>query len=225
METKHHAWWVSIVLCTVVFTVNAEAQRKFGVGVTGGSSGIGGEAIVRINHHFNARAGFQLFNYNLSGTYDEMEVGIDYDGKANISSISLLADYYPFKRYLKISAGIYNLNLDVNGNAIPNESYEFEGRFLEPERLGSLSGDVTYTNTIAPYFGLGMGNAVSEGIPFRFNLDLGVLYTGAPNIDMDGSGMIASTADNESKIQAGLDEFEWYPIVRIGFSYAFINVK
>ena len=215
------------LLLVVVLCVSAEAfaQRRYAIGVTAGSSGIGGDAIVRINDRVNVRGGYQEVFYKRTGVYNDLEVGIDYNGNVDVSSFSILADVYPFKKVLKFTAGVYKLNWKSTALALPNESYEVADRTFSPEQLGSLSADVSYSEKIAPYVGMGFGNALAKGLPVKINVDLGLVRSGAPIIDMEGTGLIAPTADNEDSFQEGLNEFDWYPIVRVGFSFAFIKVN
>lgn len=216
----------SLFLLLMLFcTTDANAQRKYALGIHAGTNGIGGSAILRVHERINARVSYTGFNYNQTGTYNDLEVGVDYDGTADISSFSVVADVFPFKRFFKISAGVYKMNWNTNAFVFPNEGYEIEGRVFEPERLGNLTADISYTDKIVPYAGIGFGNALAKGIPIKLNIDLGVIRSGAPTLSMEGTGMIAPTADNETAFQAGLNEFEWYPVVRVGFSFAFIKTN
>ncbi|MBO6620531.1 MAG: hypothetical protein JJ892_10580 [Balneola sp.] len=225
MGTK--AFLSSGFLSLIIFacTTNTTAQRKYALGIHAGTNGLGGSAIVRINSRINARVSYQGIQYDHQGTYNDLEVGVDYDGNADISSFSAVVDVYPFKRFFKISAGAFKMDWNGSALALPNEGYEIEGRVFEPDRLGSLTANITYTDKIVPYAGIGFGNALARGLPVKLNIDFGVVRSGAPIIDMEGTGMIAPTADNEAAFQAGLNEFEWYPIVRVGLSFAFIKTN
>jgi len=219
---------LTFLVCVITISFNsfeAFAQKKLAIGFDGGSTGIGGEIIYRLNDRLNVRAGYHTLNYNATGDYDEFEVGIDYDGTLETSNFSAFVDFYPFKKFFKLSLGAYSMNWEVNGTAIPNESYDFEERTFEPERLGTITTDVVYPEGIAPYLGFGFGNQVASGIPLKLILDIGMIRTGAPEISMTGTGLIAATADNQNNLQDGLNEFEWYPVVKLGLSFGFLNAK
>jgi len=217
----------SILGLVLVFSFSFEsyAQKKIAIGVDGGSTGIGGELIYRLNDRLNVRAGYHTLNYTATGDYGEFEVGIDYDGTLETSNFSAFVDFYPFRKFFKLSVGAYSMNWEVNGIAIPNESYDFEERTFEPERLGTITTDVVYPEGIAPYLGFGFGNQVASGIPLKLILDIGMIRTGAPEISMTGTGLIAATADNQNNLQEGLNEFEWYPVVKLGLSFGFLSAK
>lgn len=215
---------LSIAMLTLPST--AFAQKKLAVGVNGGTYGVGGELTYRISSKFNVRGGYHGFSYSHNDSYNDLEVGIDYNGDLDVSNLSLMVDFFPFKKVLKLSAGVYKLDWKVNGDAIPNESYEFDDTHsFSPERLGTLTANVEYPSEVAPYVGFGFGNQVAKGIPLKLIVDFGAIYTGAPEITMSGTGMIAPTADNAENFQDGLNEFEWYPVIRLGLSFAFINAK
>lgn len=215
---------LGFLVCSLI-PINIYAQKKLAIGINGGSTGIGGEITYRLNDRLNVRAGYHTLNYTQTGSYDDLEVGIDYDGSLETKSLSAFVDFYPFKKFLKLSAGIFSLDWAIDGVALPNESYEFEDREFSTERLGSLDANIQYPEGIAPYLGLGFGNQVASGIPLKLIIDIGVIKTGAPEITMNGTGMIAPTADNAISFQEGLNEFEWYPVVKLGLSFAFLNSK
>ena len=69
-----------------------------------------------------------------------------------------------------------------------------------------------------PYAGIGFGNSVRPGGRVAFALDLGVLYTGSPRIQMEGDGMIAPTAEQGPDIEADLEGVKLYPVLSLGLS-------
>lgn len=212
-------------LLILLTSTDSHAQKKFAVGINGGSNGIGAEGTIRIHERINARVGFHTFAYNQTGSYNDLEVGIDYDGDLDMSNYSLLVDFLPFKKFLRVTAGFYKMDWALDGVAIPNESYDFEDRTFDPDRLGTLTTNLVYPDGFSPYFGLGFGNQVGGGLPLKFTMDLGMIRTGAPEISMSGTGLIAPTADNANSLQEGFNEFEWYPVVRLGLSFSFINAN
>lgn len=209
----------------MLFNTDLQAQRKFAIGFNGGTTGAGIEAVVRVNDRINAKLGYSGIAYDQSGDYDDLEVGIDYDGTLETSSLSLLVDFAPFKKFFRITAGVYNFSWSFNANAIPNKSYDIEGRTFEPERLGTLEANMEYESSLAPYIGVGFGNAVAKGLPVKLTLDMGLIGSGAPNFTMAGTGLIGPTADNAADFQNGLNEFEWYPVVKLGLAISFMNVN
>lgn len=105
----------------------------------------------------------------------------------------------------------------------PVTPYKYdETKTFAPEKLGTLSGKLEYP-AISPYAGVGIGNAANSRISFL--LDLGVLYTGSPEVTIEGTGMIAPTANHAPTINEGLKSFQWYPFLSLGLGYRFSGAR
>lgn len=226
--------WAPLVACAcltmlLLFISSPELSaqirpaKKFAIGIDAGTTGIGGELTTNLTKKLNVRFGISAFNRSESGVYDEDEPAIAYDGSLSINNISLLVDYYPFTRGLKLSAGFYKNAFEVTANAEPNESYEINGKVFSPDRLGSLQATVVYPNEIMPYIGIGFGNPLAKGLPIKLNMSLGLMYSGAPELTMVGEGFISPTIDQAVNFQDGLNEFEWFPVFKLGLSFRVIK--
>lgn len=206
----------------LLFVTATDLQAQMSIGVRGGSTGAGGEFTYSINDNFNVRLSGSAFSYTYSGTEDlDPTVGYDVDGA--ITSLGLTADYFPFKKFLKLSVGVHYHDFEINGFVAPTEAYEVEGKVFSPEKLGTLTAVVNYENKIVPYAGIGFGNPVGKGFPVRLTLDIGAFYTKAPQIDMVGQGMIAPTANQGQDFEDGLSDFKFYPVINLGLSFRFLN--
>ncbi|MDG5766175.1 hypothetical protein QA596_01770 [Balneolales bacterium ANBcel1] len=194
-------------------------DRKFAVGVHAGTAGIGLDASGTVIRNLNARVNVSMFSYSTNGTYEDDEPNLDYSVDGSTASGSLVFDYFPTGRIFKLSAGLYYMDFSVDGFATPNEAYELNNKVFQPERMGSLAAKVDYGSKIMPYAGLGFGNPLSPGSRLTFNFDLGVLYAGSPRFRMEGEGLISATARQDRNIQNGLSAFNFYPILRTGFTY------
>lgn len=226
MNKKILAFAFISILFLSTWNIGALAQNKYAVSIDAGTTGIGLDGVVRLHERVNARVGFHTISYSSTATVDDLDVGLDAVSSFEVSNISAMVDYFPFKRFVKLSAGLYYvLNFNFDGTITPNEDYEMDGRMFSPDRLGYLNANLNYSNGISPYLGIGFGNAVGKGWPVKFNMNIGMIYTGAPNLNMEGEGMIAPTADNAESFQTGLNEFKWYPVLNVGISYAFIKVS
>jgi len=83
---------------------------------------------------------------------------------------------------------------------------------------------------VAPYLGLGFGNAVGKGKRLTFVFDLGVMFQGFPRAKLDAQGPKAGDAG----FRADLRQFErdinddlhkqylkYYPVLSLGLAYQF----
>lgn len=227
--------WASFIACacltilllfSITPTLSAQTKpfKKFSVGVTAGTRGIGGEITTNLTKKINLRLAAAGFNYSDSGEEVDDDLTIGYEGEASINTLSFMVDYHPFNRRFKLIGGVVRNNFELTAFAAPTEPYEFnDEKTFSPERLGSLSARVTYPNEWMPYFGLGFGNSLSKGIPIKLNMSLGLMYSGAPELRMEGSGLIAPTIDQVVNFQDGLNEFEWFPVFKLGLSFRVIK--
>jgi hypothetical protein len=190
------------------------------VGIKAGTSGIGGDFSYSINEKLNARVSGSFFAYEKDGVIDD-DPDIAYDMSNSITSIGAIVDFYPFKRGLKLSGGVYYQDFLIDGNATPNEAYVLnDEKTFQPDELGSLNAQVTYDSKIVPYAGLGFGNPVTtRGGKVKLNFEIGAMYTNSPSIDMSGEGMIAPTASYGPDFEDGAKDFKFYPVLNLGITY------
>lgn len=125
------------------------------------------------------RVGYDFGSLNRNGE----EEGIDYSGKLKFSAARFLADIRPFGGGFRITAGLYT--------GAPELTLRAEGQSDEPTEIGDseynfdglLRGKVDLGST-APYVGLGWGGSASTR-GFGFSNEIGVLFTGAPGVDLN----------------------------------------
>lgn len=211
---------LGMVVCALVLASGLTAQNKkthMSLGVKGGTTGVGGEFTVSLNEKFNARVSGTFIDYTYSGEAD-LDATVGYDVTNTITSIGIIADYFPFKKFLKLSAGLHYFDYEINGLVSPTESYTVEGKEFSPEKLGSITALVNYESKVAPYVGIGFGNSVRKGFPVRFTMDIGGLYTKSPKINAQGEGIIAPTAEQGKDFEDGLRDFKFYPVINFGLS-------
>lgn len=211
----------AVILCAfgLLFSVPELTRgQTFAVGVRGGTSGIGIDLISSVNQSVNLRIGGSLFSYSRSGIRDYDDLDFRYDAEATVEMYSAILDWYPGKTGFHFSGGVYYNATRVDGAARPDENYEFGGRTFTPEEVGSLEADAGYESSLAPYVGIGFGNALAPDTRFDLVMRLGVMYTNSPKFEMTGTGMIAPSAGQDHNIEAGLRDFRWYPVLNLGVS-------
>jgi hypothetical protein len=196
------------------------------------SLGLGLDITARVSENLNARAGFGVFS--LSGDYEETDVKYTTDIK--LRSGSAVMDIYPLpETEFRLSAGVV-----LNGNkgeataesqtvavgGVDRQVYTIGGRTFTAEQVGTLSGDVTFP-LIAPFVGIGWGNAVKPGRRLGFTIDLGVMIHGTPEVSLRATNQAVTPQLQESidkeieDLNAKLEGFKFYPVLQIGISYQF----
>jgi len=203
-------------------------RQPLGVGVTArvGTLGIGVDVNKSLTPQLNGRLGFNFGNVGFNRT----DSGINYDSQLNFSSVQLFGDYYPFSSSsFRVTGGLVaqNNRFAVTGKPSNTGTYTIDGNSTPVENVGTLSGEYKYGNSIAPYLGIGIGKSSNEGL--GFNADLGVMFTGSPQVSLTASN---ATFNNDPTTRAQLDNqarqtendlrgFNVYPVLSIGLSYGF----
>jgi hypothetical protein len=198
------------------------------VAVTGslGTTGLGVHLSVPVQPNVNARFGVNAMNYSYSGNTSN----VDYDFKLKLQTFDALLDWFPAGGGFRVSGGaVYNGN-KVNATAKSNSTgtYTFNGRTYRATDAGTVNGRIDFRK-MAPYLGIGWGNALAKDKGWGFSADLGVLFQGSPRTSLTSSGctlpdcsrLQSDIAAENQKLKDEVDSFNAYPVIRIGVSYKF----
>jgi hypothetical protein len=207
--------------------------------------GLGGHIVRKISPSFNARVGVNTFGTGI----DINETEFDYEGDLNLFNVSTLIDVQPFKSSgFRLSAGLVFGNNNIQGTADVSErvadelgAVEFNGetidiRDLNIDNLATIDADIDINNSVAPYLGIGGGNAVAEGKGLGFWWNLGVVFGVSPEATVTSNFSteipaelreeVVAAADRtleneEADLNDELDVLGVYPVLSLGLSYQF----
>ena len=211
---------------------NISSAQDIGLGLRAGTTGIGGELGFSITPKLIVRGHFTA----LSQTVKEEEVGDDPkmlgSGKAKTGAIMGFLDFHPFGNSFRLTVGAGKNQFDVSASVVPAENVCFgdknqqgvcDGKEMTPERLGTLSANVTYPSSIHPYAGIGFGNLAYGRSTVTFLFDAGVTYAGSPEITLTNDGLFSptTTTENVQTLNDGIESFKWYPVVSLGLGFRF----
>ncbi|MFH0908017.1 MAG: hypothetical protein V1929_04585 [bacterium] len=205
------------------FATSSAAQGGLALGAKVGTLGPGVELTGYLVGDLNIRAGFNYLPYS----YEFEEDGINYDADLTMQSALILLDWHMFGNNFRFSAGLtINDNiLEVTGAT--SEPEEIGNSLYTPAEIGTLKGRATF-DQLAPYVGIGYGNAVADDVALSFVFDLGIIFQGTPDIDLSSSGTMASDPqfqadlkEEEQNIQDEADSFKIYPVLAFGIAYYF----
>lgn len=213
------------LLLTCLFATTALADTgDIALGVKAGTLGAGIEGTAGLLPGLNLRAGANAFSID----FDADTSDIDYELEVDLLSFPVLLDWHPFKDSgFRISAGVLINQNEADAEASAQNSYTIGGTTYTPAELGTLTGKIDY-NELAPYVGIGWGNAVGKDNRWSFSFDFGVVFQGEPNIDLKANGTMASDptfqanlAEEKRKLEDELDDYKYYPVVSLGITYKF----
>ncbi len=141
---------------------------------------------------------------------------------------SLLLDWHLLKSAFRLSGGlVLNQNkLDLTSRT-DDDLFIIDDVAYSREEVGDLAGRVDF-NAISPYLGIGWGDAVGENSRLSFFFDLGILFQGSPQVELNATGPIASDAGfrrhlnrEEKEIEDETEKFTVYPVIALGITYKF----
>ncbi len=220
------AWALFFAILQAVLPVSTLAQRGSGFGVTikAGTLGIGGDLTVGLHSKFNARAGGNVFLYGLTGSEVEDGVTVEFQADLKWLTIPVLLDWHPWESGARFSLGamVNNNHIDLSAET---GNVEFNGVEYGVE---SLDGTIQF-NTLSPYLGIGYGNATDTRSRWHVACDLGVMFQGSPQVEMNAVAthpllqplLDADLAAEVNELEDEYKEFTLYPVLSLGVSYSF----
>lgn len=225
---KSNASIVSFVLQIVLVLATAPTQAAFNelaVGVKSGTLGLGGELTTNLGPQLNLRGSVQWLDFGVDMEIDD----IDYDLDVEFLNPLLAIDWYPFDNSFRICGGILFNGMDIALDATTDVLLEIGDNIYDLSAYSSLRGESDFDD-VAPYIGIGFGNALSRDGRWGFTADLGVAFIGSPNVDLSVTGSIdpairdqlaADLAEEEREIEDELDKFRFYPVLSLSLYYRF----
>lgn len=211
-------------LACLTFANNAWADEtgSFDVGVKLGTLGAGVEINYPIASNMSVSVGLNKFSQSETDTIESIE----YDEDIDLQTLSLLFNYHPFSGTFRITAGAMLNGNELSLAAKPSANYVINGNPYPAADVGDLKATVDF-KTLAPYVGVGLGHGTGSGL--SFTLDIGVLFQGEPNVDLESTGgsrsndplFLAELQQEEEAAEDDIDEFTMYPVIALGLSYRF----
>ena len=197
----------------------------YGLGIQAGTLGIGPDLNVGVNKYVSFDLGLNTFSHSYSST----ESGIEYDFKAKLNTVHLLANVYPFGGIFHVTAGVVSNGnkFDMSGKPTGG-SYTINNTTYSASQVGTLDGKLTFPDT-AGYVGVGWGLSYDPQSHWGFNFDLGALYQGKPKFALTSTGGTLSSnptlqqnlSAEQQSTQDSLNKYKWYPVARFGIYLKF----
>ncbi|NJR31766.1 MAG: hypothetical protein HC778_01355 [Chamaesiphon sp. CSU_1_12] len=185
--------------------------------------------VINSAPNLHARLGLNTvgFGYNYSSQ------GIDYNASLSPTNVHLLGDYFPFGGGLRVTGGLIFQNNRFSGTAKSNASNQINinGTNYNASQIGTVETSGNFSNSVAPYLGIGFGTPINSG--FGFNVDAGVMFAGSPTVSLSANNISplvpvaiqnqlrSDLAAQQQRTNADISSFRLYPVLSIGFSYAF----
>ncbi|MBN1670757.1 MAG: hypothetical protein JXR37_06985 [Kiritimatiellae bacterium] len=215
---------VAVAVVTGVLLAGGAYADRFGVTGKVGTLGWGGDVTLGLRPKLNLRGGFNILNYDIPTDEGDGENADEISAELKWQSFAVLLDWHPSETGFRVTGGLIFNNNRIDMTADPNDRVDINDvEYLITE----ASGDITF-NAVAPYLGMGYGDAAgSKG--WRFAFDVGVMLQGSPDVSVqavaaDPSMQAALDADVEEEVSELEDDYAWfmlYPVITFGVSYTF----
>lgn len=171
--------------------------------------------------------GINHLSQSRSGTYTNSNNSIPYQGTVRLQTIPVLFDYYPFSGAFRITGGaMINENQVTTYSSDPTGTYVINGHSYLGAQVGTFTGKVTYRR-LAPYLGLGWGSKAARHSGFSMGFDIGVLFTGSPNVRLNASNpnnssqLASDVAAAQAKANAHASHYKMWPVIGLRLGYDF----
>ena len=201
-------------------------------------AGLGG-AGIHLDYPVSEKIRIRGVGNYLKWDYDDEVSGTAYKGDLNFQSYGLAVDWHPTSGGFRMGVGAF-LNLNEASASAEDSNLDINGMPYDAK----INADLTFKK-FAPYAGIGYGGDLVPGL--NFYLDLGVLYTGEPELSVAGNlrsgGNCAFSVDANSSASAsgggcpaGLEsdlaaehrdarddiaQVKFFPVAALGISYRF----
>lgn len=211
----------SAIVVAFALPATGRAQVPVAVGAHAGTTGLGATAVVGVTSFLNVRGSAALQPVEPDFALD----GVDYTVSLPSPQFLLTANLHPGGAGVYLSAGflISGDDLAVEGNI--TQDVEIGGNTYTPQEIGTLRGELD-GNDVAPYLGVGIGNPVGDGKRLGFFTDLGIAFTGKPEVTLESVGGTLAPSQQvqldsdllAEEANVSEDALKIWPVVSVGLS-------
>ncbi len=209
------------LVCLLNLPAHADSALSYRVS----TFGFGLDYNYRLRDTVTARLGYNFYGMGQDADSD----GIQYDAKVKIAATWLLVDLHRADSPWRLSLGLSESGPRFEAQGTATGTVTFNDQTYTADKLGNIDVSIKPRNAIAPYVGIGYGQAVGKEDRFTFIADLGVLYVGAPTskvIAECGTAVTSTECDqlvSDIRTEAAAREEEWrhlqwWPVLSIGFA-------
>lgn len=212
-----------------------------GVGLTAGTTGLGGQIAVPYGAYWNLRAGVSYLGY--SRTFHSSN-GYPIDGHLRLAAAQATVDWFPLAGGFHVSLGVIVPDLTKASARVAltaNETITVNGTDYSTDAANPLRGTGYVTvNKLAPMLTVGWGNLIPRDYHKRFSVpfEIGAAYQGAPTARVSMSGdvcdqkrctPVAANAGFNHNVEVVRSDLNrnlsaygrFFPVISIGIGYRF----
>jgi hypothetical protein len=218
-----------IILSTSLAVADSHDARKLdlNVGLTTGFTGTNIEVSKTLNDYVSLRADMHVGG---SLSYSSSLEGNQYNFSFTPDTKSILVDIHPFTGGFYLTGGLASQNINMALSGQPEgDSYSFNGVTYTASDIGSFTGTARFSNSTAPYLGMGWSNRNQSTTGIAFSFEVGLMDVGIANVALKvdcprtcTDTLISDVEQEVTRVNNELHKNKFpYPVVKIGISYRF----
>lgn len=224
--TKFKLRFLALVTCCAVLGTGCLSMPGVGVGVTGGTTGIGAE--IKANPLPSSML-LVRGSYNFAEFSGDIESDdINYGGDFTLSNAGAFADFAPFGGLFYLSGGAYIGKKEADLIATPTADVTIGGTGFTAADVGSLVGKAEF-NDVAPYVGVAFDNFANSIGGWSLNARAGIMFVGSPDVTLTSvNGLLSAdpTFQNEllqeiDSLQQEAEDYKYFPVLTLGVARRF----
>lgn len=199
-------------------------HAQVGLAVRASTLGIGGELSLRASRNVGIRLGGNYLQFSRDATLED----ISYHVTPHFENGTAILDLHPFSGSFHLSGGLLlNYNEGEMVATLANDVQIGDSTYT-PQQVGSLKGTVSFKKT-APYLGIGFAGRSRVAVL----VDLGVGFTGTPQVELLGETNLTGAAKTEFDANVAREQQEaqaeitkhkllrYHPVVSLGIKVSF----
>jgi len=243
MKRRFTQVFITLISFLTLGAISAQAKEKrdsipesayshgypypFALGVHVGTTGVGLHVYQPLGTQFGLRVGasYMPFNTHIAGTYSGYATRSHVEAKSG--NVSLAFGWTPFVerggffRSFNIQLGAaYFYKLEGELTTRLRDPYKYGEIDVAPDRVGNISTQVAWKQTVNPYAGIGWSNIIIDS-RFSMSIDLGCYYLSKPSVSMEATGLLEENVNNAATIERNIKDYRYLPRLEFGFSYRF----
>ena len=206
----------------------SSANSAWAIGTDISTLGFGANVTRRLTPKFNVRGAINGFTVGA----DLEDTDVNYNADLTLINVSTLVDYHPIQRLgFRLTGGLIFNDNKVSGSAKPSGgTFTFNGEDYNLADVSSADAEISFGSPVAPYIGIGWGNAVKPNQRWGFSANVGVMFPGSPDVDLRanttliGVDLTDFNSDIEAEEKALEDDLDFltvYPVLSVGVTYHF----
>lgn len=206
-------------------------EDRFAVSLSTGFLGTGIDGSYAVNDRFSIRANANYGRYELAEDFVLVTTiaGIPYDYDLRLLTVGLLADYEVFTsdvpgNSVTLTGGVYYNENRFTLTSTPFSDVTIGGVSYTPAEVGTLTDELDFESSFAPYIGIGVETNFFTGVPITVFTRGGLLFQGSVNANLSASGGLVDPVDiatEEAEIEDSLGFVEVLPVFWVGATVRF----